>query len=1649
MKTTAAKKKSTDPQFKYPGLRAAMDGNTVVIMCERESTDGAGAYPITPSTQMGEYWAENAAKGHLNISGRPLIFIEPEGEHAAAAVTAGLSMTGLRAANFSSGQGIAYMHESLYAAVGKRLTYVLNIGARAMTKATLNVHAGHDDYHCIDDTGFFQVFAKNAQQAADLNIIAHRIAELSLTPGAVAQDGFLTTHLIESVLVPERGLIEEYLGRPDDMIETPTAAQKIIFGEKRRRIPELWDVDNPVMVGLVQNQDSYMQSVAAQRPFFFDHITELSKQAFAEFQALTGRQYDRVMGYKAEDADYLILGQGSVIPSAEVVADYLLETRGIKVGVVNLLMYRPFPADLIGRMLQGKKGVTVLERLDQPLAVDQPLIREVRAALSRCLENGRSGEHLPFPDLPVYKSSKQAPALYSGSFGLGSRDLQPEGVIGAVENMLPEGAKKTFFYLGIDFLRDKAFTPKQQLYQEQIEAGYPKIRELSVRGSENPNLMPKDAITVRFHSVGGWGAITTGKNLAMTLFDLLGYYIKANPKYGSEKKGQPTTYYLSAAPEPIRVNCEYFYVDVVLSPDPNVFEHTNALAGLKEGGVFIIQSDAGSPEAMWASIPANYRKIIVEKDISIYYLDAFQVARDEASDPDLQLRMQGIAFQGAFFAASPVMKQAGLDEERLLDAIHEQLQSKFGSKGARVVEDNLRVVKRGFDEVRPVPHGTLVDAKKNGKPVVAEPSLPVMLKREPQSKSAMTDIHRFWEQTGSFYLRGMGNDNLTDPFIGLGVMPAVTGVFRDMTGIRFHHPEWIAENCTACGDCYTVCPDTAIPGLVNEVGQVLDTVVKRVRKHGGAVEHLPKAARQLEGFLREIFNEADVSEDVSAMLEEAIGKTVRAADAEIREALREEFVAFREELNEFKFALSRPYYSVPEKQSAGDGGLLSITVNPNTCKGCMECVEVCDDDALRPVTQTKESIDKLRDHWDLWLDLPNTPKKYVRIDDLEEGIGALETLLLDKSNYMAFTSGDGACLGCGEKTSVHLFVATVEALMQPRVKRHLEAIDDLVKRLEHHIQIELVQEINVGDSSALSSIIDDIGDKDVTLAGIASRIEDRSGGEPIDQDWLREISGLLSELKQLSYKYTAGVSGRGRASMGMLNATGCTSVWGSTFPFNPYPFPWANHLFQDPTSMALGIFEGHMAKMAEGFKAIRKAELMLEGKYDPKEHDPFFTYFNWQQFSDEEWELCPPVVAVGGDGAMYDIGFQNLSRALMSGKPIKVLVLDTQVYSNTGGQACTSGFFGQISDMAQYGKATKGKEEIRKEIGLIAMAHRTTYVLQSTIAHPSHMIEGFIKGLKARRPALFNLYASCQPEHGIGDDMSHAQAKLAVESRAYPLFTYDPDQGKTPVECFDLEGNPSLEVDWPRYKLDYTESGRQKSMELPMTFADFAVTEVRFRKHFRVAPPDTWNEDMVPIDEFLALPEDEREGRFPFVWSVDRKQQLTRLLVAQPIVRSCEERRDFWVMLRAIAGVSTEVLPSRDEIAAEVRQEMVGRITSGIMQLADGPGGVAAALTEATMPTQPSEKAAGSNDLPGGDYMAPWIDTEECTTCDECIQINPKIFEYDDKKHAFIKDPLAGPYKDIVKAAERCTARVIHPGLPKDRSEKGIEKLIARAEKYN
>jgi pyruvate-ferredoxin/flavodoxin oxidoreductase len=944
-------------------------------------------------------------------------------------------------------------------------------------------------------------------------------------------------------------------------------------------------------------------------------------------------------------------------------------------------------------------------------------------------------------------------------------------------------------------------------------------------------------------------------------------------------------------------------------------------------------------------------------------------------------------------------------------------------------------VRRGFTELTEITEKEVGVTRKQS--VRKDAGLPIMLKQIPVGDGKTADIHRFWEQTGNFYLSGRGNDNLVDPFIGLSLVPAATGVFRDMTGIRFEHPKWIAENCTACGNCYTECPDSAIPGLVTSVSDVFATALNRIETSGTPTRYLRRAVRTVEKKLRALVDRQGGS--ARPLIDIAIDQVIAETPDAERAGVAAEFTQLQIQLGGFQFGTTKPYWNQREKKAKGSGGLFSITINPYTCKGCALCVTVCDDNALEMVTQTEDSVDRLRRDWNVWLDLPTTPKEYSRIDSLDEKIGALETLLLDKHNYNSMPCGDGACLGCGEKTAIHLFTSTVTALMQPRVESFIARLDDLIVKLEQHMRVKLASAVDLTDTGAVVRAVDSTGRHDLTLSSLATKLNADKPSQLLDPAWVKNTAQLLEKLKDLKWRYVEGPTGRGRAEMGIVNSTGCTSVWGSTYPYHPYPFPWTSHLFQDSPSVAMGLFEGHMAKMAEGFKTVRMAEKELAGDYLPDRDDDFFRRFNWPQFSTDEWLLCPPVVSIGGDGAMYDIGFQNLSRALMSGMPVKVLVVDTQVYSNTGGQACTSGFISQVSDMAPYGVATRGKQETRKEISLIGMAHRTSYVMSGTIAHVNHLLESYVDGLNSRRPALFNIYAVCPPEHGVGDDKAVDQSKLAVEGRAYPLFRFDPDAGTTFAECVSLEGNPSLDTDWPVYTLKYKdEAGVEQSMELPMTFADFAATEARFLKQFKKAPPETWNDSMVTVADFLQLDKDEREGKFPFIWGVDKKNHLTRLLVTEDLLRSCEERLHYWRQLRGIAGLDAQASDT-GEMAERIRADLLAKVSASL-----GLGGGAPAAAGSIVGAGETAVAAES-----GDYEPVWIESPECTACDECTNLAPKAFAYNDQKLAVVINPKGAKFADIVKAAEKCTAACIHPGTPWNMNEAGVDKLMVRAAKFN
>ena len=206
------------PRFEFPGIPTTCDGAEAVVHVEIHVAQAAGAYPITSSTTMGGGFNAAVMNGDKNLFGDSLMFFEPESEHSAASVCEGFAVAGGRVTNFTSGQGLVLMKEVLYTISGKRLPVVMNIGSRALTSQGLNVHAGHDDVMSVADVGWGILFARNAQEAGDLCLISRRAAEAAKTPFMNVQDGFLTTHTVESVRLPELEFMKAYIGKPEDKL---------------------------------------------------------------------------------------------------------------------------------------------------------------------------------------------------------------------------------------------------------------------------------------------------------------------------------------------------------------------------------------------------------------------------------------------------------------------------------------------------------------------------------------------------------------------------------------------------------------------------------------------------------------------------------------------------------------------------------------------------------------------------------------------------------------------------------------------------------------------------------------------------------------------------------------------------------------------------------------------------------------------------------------------------------------------------------------------------------------------------------------------------------------------------------------------------------------------------------------------------------------------------------------------------------------------------------------------------------------------------------------------------------------------------------------------------------------------------------------
>jgi pyruvate-ferredoxin/flavodoxin oxidoreductase len=1543
---------------RYPGIRVTANGNQLVSYhTETRIADAGVFYPITPSTEGGELFQQAYAEGHLNVFGGSTIAIETEGEHAAQGGAIAHSVCGKRVVNFTSGQGVVYGVEQYYHAPGKGSTMVLEVGARALTKHALNVHCGHDDIYGALDTGWIMIFGKDAQQAADQALILRRVTELSLTPGMNIMDGFLTTHLERTFYKHESQLIREYLGAPDDIIDCPTEAQRVLFGPTRRRVPKMMDLANPILLGPVQNQEHYMQGVVARRNNFAEPILPFLEAAYKDFGDLTGRYYGLLTEYKTEDAETVFVSLGSAAENIEAAVDYLRATRGASVGSIHVNVIRPFPEAAMVSALKGKKNVIILERTDEALAGDNPLGRDIRTALSKAIktEGRASAEGLPAVEL------NEVPTIFGGSYGLGSRDFRPEHIIAAYEYATAGRARTdgktaadgvSFMVLGID-------------------------HPYAVITDEAPSLLPEGAVAVRFHSVGGWGAITTGKNLGAILGDLndllferdglkdeLGnpkevIHVSANPKYGSEKKGAPTSYFMVAAKERIRVNCDLRHVTTVLCCDPKAFTHTNPLDGMQEGGSLVWESDADGERA-WENLPQWARKQIIDKKIRVFTLPGFDIARKATDRGDLQLRMQGNAFLGAFFAVSPMLQEFGITQEQYRDVVYKQYVKKFGKLGEAVVQSNMEVMMQGFSQVKEIKIGALAAADRSSLrgqallpildevPEMAEVgvesgcrsggcrSIPTPEGQGP--RTPISTVASFDAEFRSHY----GYDQPATPLSAMGVIAAATGDTASKYVARRETPLYIPENCTQCMECISVCPDTALPNCSQDLSTMLGTAVARYVSDTGERRKMLSKLPEIEKLTRQRML-ADIKSGTP--LPQIIREVTESVDGFSSEA-KTQFYSIIDKVP-MAYQKTNAIFSSPERKTPGSGGIFSIFVS-DLCKGCAACVTACGDHQALKMVQETEEVNTEHETGTAFLNLlPDTAQKYLGLfngaNPADSKTATLRNMLMVRTNYDALVSGDGACAGCGEKSVLRSIAAVTEAYMRPVYHAKSDRFVVKAGELEKNgvARLGALKEANPAEYALLKQAVEHmimgLGGEDTKDTQNRIAAHEGEHGAITDAQLVEALAAVLLT-EAFNHKNLQPIDGRlanGMSVMAMAAHTGCNTVYGSTAPNNPHPYPWMNSLFQD--GITVGWLMGESFIVDHARRSVipeRLADIILtrEGKGVSEEEYYHFTHFTDALMTDQEIVELPKVWVVGGDGGMGDIGYQNMSKVILQNRPnVKALMLDTQVYSNTGGQNSDSTPMLGGGDMNTFGTATQGKNTEKKTVAETFLAgHGSPFVAQCSMANAPKLYRAILDGLEYRGTMFLQAFTTCQPEHGVPDDMALHQAQRVRDSRGVPEFVFDPRKGESYQEALDIKGNPSIDLDW-------YEARAKDGTVSRYTVAHWCTTEARFRNHLKKIKPEQ-AEKLVALEDMLVritqqdvvyryyLLKDHRSYIPDFgvyiQWEENGKKEYRAL--SRQLVLFCVERRKAWRMLQSKAGIVNKEYVAQKAVLADVA---AGKIT--------------------------------------------------------------------------------------------------------------------------
>jgi len=705
------------------------DGNYAAAHIAYMFSEVAAIYPITPSSNMAEYVDEWAANGRKNLFGETVTVSELQSEGGASGAVHGSLQAGALTSTYTASQGLLLMIPNMYKIAGELLPGVFHVSARSLAAQALSIFGDHSDVMAARQTGFAFLATGGVQEVMDLAGVAHLTSIKTRIPFVHFFDGFRTSHEIQKVELLEN----------EDL--APLVDQKALQAFRDKAL----NPENPVTRGTAQNPDIYFQSREAANKFY-DAVPDVVEEYMQEINKLTGREYHPFSYYGAEDATDIVIAMGSVTETIKEVIDYKVG-KGEKVGLISVHLYRPFSEKYFRKALPDTvKRIAVLDRTKEPGANGEPLYLDVR---------------------DIFYGEENAPVVVGGRYGLSSKDTTPAQIVAVFDNLkLPE--PKNRFTVGIT--DDVTF--------------------LSLPVGEEISVVPKGTFEGKFYGLGADGTVGANKNSIKIIGDNTDKYAQAYFAYDSKKSGGFTASHLRFGDKPIHSTYLVGTPDFVACHVPAYLNKYDMLAGIKKNGVFLLNSIWDEEETK-NHLPAHMKKTLAEKNISMYMINATEIAKEIG----LGNRTNTI-MQSAFFKVANVIPY-----ELAVESMKKMIVKSYGNKGEEIVNMNFAAVDKGGNVTK-----------------VEIPKEWAKLNVKAEEKKVDESIPAFVRDLVQPVNDLKGDDLPVSVFTGRedGTFPAGTAAY-EKRGVAVEIPEWIAENCIQCNQCSYVCPHAAIrPFLLDE-----------------------------------------------------------------------------------------------------------------------------------------------------------------------------------------------------------------------------------------------------------------------------------------------------------------------------------------------------------------------------------------------------------------------------------------------------------------------------------------------------------------------------------------------------------------------------------------------------------------------------------------------------------------------------------------------------------------------------------------------------------------------------------------------------------------------------------------------------------------